>query len=92
MKSTHPKWLFVACAGLQCGALFNQLKSSGLFKAGIKVMTGLPDIAAIPGFGAAAPKMGFISVYYYKFPHTAANNYLESNIGALVRKIIDIPA
>ncbi len=90
VKSTHPKWLFVACAGLQCGALFNQLKSSGLFKAGIKVMTGLPNIAAIPGFGAAAPKMGFISVYYYKFPHTAANNYLKSYIQKHYKRPADI--
>lgn len=90
VKTTHPKWLFVACAGLQCGGLFNQLKSSGLFNTGIKVMTGLPNIAAIPGFGGAATKMGFISVYYYKFPHTAANNYLKSYIQKHYKRPADI--
>lgn len=90
VKTTHPKWLFVACAGLQCGGLFNQLKSAGLFKAGIKVMTGLPNVAAIPGFGAAATKMGFMSVYYYTFPHTAANTYLKKYIQSHYKRPADI--
>jgi branched-chain amino acid transport system substrate-binding protein len=74
-----PQWLFVACAGTQCTGLFNQLVSSGLADQ-VKIMTGLPNVAAIPGFGSAGPKMGFISVYYYAFPKTKANDYLKKYI------------
>jgi branched-chain amino acid transport system substrate-binding protein len=77
IKHVHPKWLFVAWAGVGT-ALFDEMKSDGLFKAGIKVMTGLPNVEAIPTFGSAVNKMGFISDYYYTFPHTKANDYLKS--------------
>lgn len=79
VQSAKPQWLFVACAGTQCTGLFNALVSSGLADS-VKIMTGLPNVAAIPSFGSVGPKMGFISVYYYTFPKTKANNYLKKYI------------
>jgi len=90
VKNVHPKWLFVACAGTQCTGLFNQLKSEGVFAAGIKVMTGLPNVAAFPAFGSAVNQMGFISVYYYKFPHTKANTFLKKYIQSHYNRPADI--
>jgi len=85
IKRVHPKWLFVAWAGVGT-ALFDEMKSDGLFKAGIKVMTGLPNVEAIPTFGSAVGKMGFISDYYYTFPHTKANTFLKSYIAKNYKK------
>jgi branched-chain amino acid transport system substrate-binding protein len=90
VKNAKPKWLFVACAGTQCTGLFNQFKSEGLFKAGIRVMTGLPNIGAFPSFGSAVSSMGFLSVYYYTFPHTAANTYLKKYIEKNYKRPADI--
>ena len=73
--SAKPQWLFVACAGLQCLGLWKQLDQQGLLDQ-VHVMTGLPNIAAFPAFGSAGSKIGFISVYYPAFAHTAANAYL----------------
>jgi branched-chain amino acid transport system substrate-binding protein len=84
-----PQWLFVACAGTQCTGLFNQLVSSGLADQ-VKIMTGLPNVAAIPGFGSAGTKMGFISVYYYTFPKTKANDYLKKYIQQHYNRPADI--
>jgi branched-chain amino acid transport system substrate-binding protein len=84
-----PKWLFVACAGTQCTGLFNQIVSSGLANQ-VKIMTGLPNVAAIPSFGSAGTKMGFISVYYYTFPKTKANVFLKSYIQKHYHRPADI--
>jgi branched-chain amino acid transport system substrate-binding protein len=84
-----PQWLFVACAGTQCTGLFNQLVSSGLADQ-VKLMTGLPNVAAIPSFGSAGTKMGFISVYYYTFPKTKANTYLRKYIQQHFHRPADI--
>lgn len=89
IQNTHPKWLFVACAGTQCVGLFKQLNDSGLLNQ-VKVMTGLPNIAAISAFGAAGTKMGFISVYYPTFPHTKANTYLVNYIRKHYHRPADI--
>lgn len=89
IEAKKPQWLFVACAGTQCVGLFKQLASSGLLDQ-MKVMTGLPNIAAIPAFGDAGTKMGFISVYYYKFPHTKANTYLVKYIQKHYKRPADI--
>lgn len=75
----HPKWLFIPCAGAQCLTLWKQLAQQGVTSK-THIMTGLPNIAAIPFFGSAGPKMGFISVYYYKFAHTKANTYLVNQL------------
>jgi branched-chain amino acid transport system substrate-binding protein len=85
----NPQWLFVACAGTQCTGLFNQLVSSGLADK-VKIMTGLPNVAAISAFGPAGPKMGFISVYYYTFPKTKANDYLKKYIKSHYNRPADI--
>lgn len=84
-----PDWLFIPCAGAQCAAMFKQLGDQGLLDQ-IKVMTGLPNIAAFPTFGAAASKIGFISVYYHTFPKTAANNYLVKQIQQRYHRPADI--
>lgn len=89
IQAKKPQWLFVACAGTQCVGLFKQLASSGLLDQ-VKVMTGLPNIAAIPAFGDAGAKMGFISVYYYKFPRTKANTYLVKYIRKRYQRPADI--
>ncbi|MGI8968980.1 MAG: substrate-binding domain-containing protein [Chloroflexota bacterium] len=85
----NPQWLFIPCAGAQCVGLFKQLADQGLLDK-IKVMTGLPNNAAIPSFGSAGTKMGFISVYYYKFPHTKANTYLIKEMRAVYHRVPDI--
>lgn len=87
--AAKPNWLFVACAGLQCTSMFKQLSDSGLLDQ-VHVMTGLPNVAAIPSFGSAGTKMGFISVYYYAFPHTKANTYLKSYIQKHFHRPADI--
>lgn len=74
-----PKWLFIPCAGAQCLTLWKQLAAQGVTNR-VHIMTGLPNISAIPFFGDAGPKMGFISVYYYKFAHTKANTYLVNHL------------
>jgi branched-chain amino acid transport system substrate-binding protein len=84
-----PQWLFVACAGTQCTGLFNALVSSGLADQ-VKIMTGLPNVAAIPSFGSVGPKMGFISVYYYTFPKTKANTFLKKYIQKHYHRPADI--
>lgn len=84
-----PDWLFIPCAGAQCVAMFKQLGDQGLLDQ-IKVMTGLPNIAAFPTFGSAAPKMGFISIYYRTFPKTAANTYLVKQIQQRYQRPADI--
>jgi branched-chain amino acid transport system substrate-binding protein len=85
IKKVHPKWLFVAWAGVGT-ALFDEMKTDGLFKAGIKVMTGLPNVSGVPFFGTAVSKMGFLSVYYYTFPRTAANSFLKKYIAKNYKK------
>lgn len=84
-----PKWLFVACAGSQCVSLFKQLGDSGLLNQ-VHVMTGLPNISAIPAFGSAGTQMGFISVYYPTFPHTKANTFLKKYIQSHDHRPADI--
>ena len=84
-----PNWLFIPCAGQQCLGLWKQLDQQGVLDQ-IKVMTGLPNNAAIPFFGSAGAKMGFISVYYYKFAHTAANTYLTTQMRKLYKRAPDI--
>lgn len=79
IENTKPKWLFVACAGTQCVGMFQQLASSGVLNS-VKIMTGLPNVAAIPAFGSAGTQLGFISVYYYTFPKTKANTFLKKYI------------
>jgi branched-chain amino acid transport system substrate-binding protein len=89
IASKRPQWLFVACAGQQCLGLWKQLDQQGLLDQ-IHVMTGLPNSAAIPAFGAAGTKMGFISVYYNTFPHTAANRYLVQQTQKHYHRAADI--
>lgn len=84
-----PNWLFIPCAGQQCLGLWKQMNDQGLLDQ-VKVMTGLPNLAAIPFFGDAGTKMGFISVYYYKFPHTRANTYLVKQIQKQYKRPADI--
>jgi branched-chain amino acid transport system substrate-binding protein len=84
-----PTWLFIPCAGTQCLGLWKQLDQQGLLDQ-VKVMTGLPNVAAIPFFGNGAAKMGFISVYYYTFPKTKANTYLVKQIKAQYKRVADI--
>jgi branched-chain amino acid transport system substrate-binding protein len=87
--SAKPQWLFVACAGAQCLGLWKQLDQQGLL-AQVHVMTGLPNIAAFPAFGSAASKIGFISVYYPGFAHTAANSYLVTQMEKEFHRQADI--
>ena len=84
-----PKWLFIPCAGQQCLGLWKQLDAQGLLDQ-VKVMTGLPNVAAIPFFGSAGTKMGFLSVYYYTFPKTKANSYLVKEIKNRYHRTADI--
>jgi branched-chain amino acid transport system substrate-binding protein len=87
--SKKPKWLFIPCAGTQCLGLWKALDQQGLLDQ-VKVMTGLPNVAAIPFFGSAGTKMGFLSVYYYTFPKTKANAYLVKEIRKLYKRPADI--
>jgi branched-chain amino acid transport system substrate-binding protein len=87
--SKRPKWLFVACAGEQCLGLWKQLNQQGLLDQ-IHVMTGLPDNKSIQSFDGAGPKMGFMSVYYYTFPHTRANDYLVTQMQKQYHRTADI--
>jgi branched-chain amino acid transport system substrate-binding protein len=84
-----PNWLFIPCAGAQCLGLWKQLDQQGLLDQ-VKVMTGLPNNAAIPFFGTAGAKMGFLSVYYYKFAHTKANAYLVQQVQKQYHRTADI--
>ncbi|HXT38366.1 MAG TPA: ABC transporter substrate-binding protein [Chloroflexota bacterium] len=87
--SGGPKWLFVACAGQQCLGLWKQLDQQGLL-ARVHVMTGLPNVAAIPAFGPAGNHIGFISVYYSGFAHTAANTFLVKQMQKEFHRQADI--
>lgn len=84
-----PKWLFIPCAGAQCLGLWKQLDQQGLLDQ-VKVMTGLPNVAAIPFFGSAGAKMGFISVYYATFASTPANTYLMREVQRQYKRPADI--
>jgi branched-chain amino acid transport system substrate-binding protein len=84
-----PSWLFIPCAGAQCLGLWKQLDGQGLLDQ-VKVMTGLPNVAAIPFFGSAGPKMGFLSVYYSTFASTPANGYLVREMQRQYHRQADI--
>ena len=77
IENDKPKYVFVACAGLQCLSLFSQMKSDGIFEQS-KVFTGLPNVAAIPYFANVATEVGWISDYYYTFPNNKANTFMKS--------------
>jgi branched-chain amino acid transport system substrate-binding protein len=87
--SKKPNWLFLACAGTQCTSLGKQLDQQGLLDQ-VKVMTGLGNIASFPAYGDAGTKIGYMSVYYYKFPKTAANTYMVKQIKKLFNRPADI--
>lgn len=84
-----PNWVFLACAGTQCVALAKALDQQGVLGQ-TKVMTGLGNIASFAGYGDAGTKLGYISVYYYKFPKTKANAYLVSYIQKHYQRPADI--
>jgi branched-chain amino acid transport system substrate-binding protein len=87
--SKKPNWVFMACAGQQCVALAKALDGAGVFDQ-THLFTGLGNIASFPGFGDAGTKIGYMSVYYYKFPKTAANTYLVKYIRQHYNRPADI--
>jgi branched-chain amino acid transport system substrate-binding protein len=84
-----PQWVFMACAGAQCVALAKALDASGVLDR-TKVVTGLANVATLPAYGPAGTKLGFISVYYYKFPKTKANDFLKKYIQQHYNRPADI--
>lgn len=84
-----PAWVFLACAGAQCVNLVNALDQQGVLDQ-TKIMTGLGNIASFPAFGTAGTKISYISVYYYRFPKTAANTYLVKYIQRHYNRPADI--
>lgn len=85
----HPKFVIPICAGTQCVTLFKQMNDSGLLDQ-VKVMTGLGNITSWPSFGDSATKIGFIAIYYYKFPKTKANTYLVKQMQKTYHRVPDI--
>jgi branched-chain amino acid transport system substrate-binding protein len=84
-----PSWVFLACAGTQCGNLVTALDQQGVLDQ-VRIMTGLGNIATFPAFGDAGTKISYISVYYYKFPKTKANTYLVKYIQQHYHRPADI--
>ncbi|HLJ68760.1 MAG TPA: substrate-binding domain-containing protein [Chloroflexota bacterium] len=87
--AAKPDWVFLACAGTQCVSLAKALDAQGVLDS-THVMTGLGNIASFGGYGDAGTKLAYISVYYYKFPKTAANKYLVSYIQKHYHRPADI--
>jgi branched-chain amino acid transport system substrate-binding protein len=87
--SKKPNWVFMACAGTQCVALAKALDQAGVLDQ-TKVVTGLATVATLGGYGPAGTKLGYISVYYYKFPRTKANTFLKKYIQSHYKRPADI--
>jgi branched-chain amino acid transport system substrate-binding protein len=84
-----PNWVFFACAGTQCVNVVKAMNDQGVLDQ-TKIMTGLANIATFPAFGDAGTKISYISVYYYKFPKTKANDYMVKYIKQHYHRTADI--
>ncbi len=81
-KQAHPDVLFVAWAGTTTGAMWTAMAQQGVLST-TRVVTGLAQRSTYDAFGAAAPDIDLLSLYFYQCCHNAANDYL---INALKRR------
>ena len=89
VKALHPNLVFLAWAGATGSALAQALDQQGVFN-GVKVVTGLANIATYPFYGPTGTKFDYLSLYFYQAAQNAANNYLIQQMKARYNSVPDI--
>jgi branched-chain amino acid transport system substrate-binding protein len=89
LLSKHAGFVVLICAGTQCTGLAKALDAAGVFDQ-THLVTGLGNIASFSGYGDSGTKIDYLSVYYYKFPKTAANAWMVKYIQKNFNRPADI--
>lgn len=89
VKALHPTMVFMAWAGATSAPLAQALDQQGDFN-GVKVVTGLANIATYSFYGPVGTKFNYLSLYFYQAPDTAANTYLVQQMAKRYNAVPDL--
>ncbi len=89
VKQLNPNLIFLAWAGTTGAPLAQALDQQGDFN-GVKVVTGLANIATYPFYGATGTKFDYLSLYFYQASHNAPNLYLVKMEKKLYNTVPDL--
>lgn len=89
VKADHPNLIFLAWAGTTGAALAQSLDQQGDFN-GVKVVTGLANIATYPFYGSVGTKFDYLSLYIYQASKDAPNEFLIRQMAKRYHSVPDL--